>query len=162
MKQIVFLFTLFSLIIGACAPEENQSVVSNDYWKLEYDERGITKIVSADDPYQASVIDDRLETEVRFRMNRGEWQSVFRRRHVDADDSVIRVTDYEPGMPFSLEQTFSLVDDALEWDIVIENRMYYHVDIGDVYIDFPMSYSSGREQVYLFEGGYLRYCPGLN
>ena len=70
---------------------------------------------------------------------------------------MIRITDYEPGMPLSLEQTFNLVDNALEWDIVIENRMYYQVDIGDVYIDFVLSYSSGREQVDLFEGGCLRH-----
>jgi len=90
-------------------------------------------------------------------MNQGEWLSVFIRRQADSDDNMIRIPDYEPGMPFSLEQTFNLVDNALEWDIIIENRMYYQVDIGDVYIDFPMSYSSGREQVDLFEGGYLRH-----
>ncbi|MEA1887023.1 MAG: DUF5695 domain-containing protein [Bacteroidota bacterium] len=158
MKQIPLLISVIVLFIGACSPEENEeNILSNDIWKLEYDERGISQIVSTDDPYEASVIGGRLDAEVRFRMNQGEWQSVFRSRQVNADDSMIRVTDYQPGMPFSLEQTFSLLDNALEWDIVIENRMYYQVDIGDVYIDFPMSYSSGREQVDLFEGGYLRH-----
>ena len=60
-------------------------------------------------------------------------------------------------MPFSLEQSFSFVNDALEWDIVIKNQMYYRLEIADINIDFPMSSFSDRSQVGLFEGGYLRH-----
>ncbi len=123
---------------------------------MKYDDRGITHISSINDPFEANVISDRLDANVRFRMNEGEWQTVFRRRNVDASADMVRVTDYEPGMPFSLEQTFSLVDDALEWDIIVKNRMFYPVDIGDVFIDLPNSYASDRTQEGLFEGGFLR------
>jgi hypothetical protein len=58
-------------------------------------------------------------------------------------------------MPFALEQTFTIAEEGLEWDIVLENRMGYAVEIGDLSIQVPSAQASGDTQADLFEGGFL-------
>lgn len=44
-------------------------------------------------------------------------------RILEAGQNIHTYTDYKPGMPFSIEQRFTLSDDVLEWDILLKNRM---------------------------------------
>ncbi len=149
-----------------------ENTISNDYWKIRYDHRGINHLSSINDPFEANVLSEWIDADVRFRLNDGEWQTVFKRfsafyrppeheytwsRNRTANDEMVQFTDYKPGMPFALEQNYSFDGEALEWDIVLENRMYYNVDIGDIYINFPTSRASAPTQEGLFEGGYLRH-----
>ncbi|MFP4489017.1 MAG: DUF5695 domain-containing protein [Bacteroidales bacterium] len=158
MKPYLLIILFIALLSPGCTTDQNEeNILSTDNWKLEYDDRGITSIINPDDPYEANVINGRLDADVRFRMNEGVWQTVFNHREMEAGNDMVRYTNYKPGMPFSLEQTFRLMGDALEWDIVIENRMWYEIEIGDIYIDFPMSSRPGFEQLDLFERGFLRH-----
>lgn len=158
MKLIPVFILLATIFLGSCNPaDQDINTLSNENWKLKYDDRGVNAVISKDDPYEASVFNGRLDADVRFRMNDGVWQTVFNHREMEAGENMVRYTNYKPGMPFSMEQTFSFVDDALEWDLVIENRMYYNVEIGDIYVDIPMAARPGYEQVDLFERGYLRH-----
>ncbi|MFO7756776.1 MAG: DUF5695 domain-containing protein [Bacteroidales bacterium] len=156
--KLLPVFILSIIILGSCNPaEQEKNTLSNENWKVEYDDRGVSAVISKDDPYEASVFGGRLDADVRFRMNDGVWQTVFNHREMEAGENMVRYTNYKPGMPFSMEQTYSFVDDALEWDLVIENRMFYNVEIGDIYVDIPMAARAGYEQVDLFERGYLRH-----
>lgn len=158
MKTITFLALITFLMFASCDTGEMEgNMLSNDLWKIEYSDRGITSIVCNDDPYEANVIGSMPDADVRFRMNEGVWQTVFNHREMEATENMVKYTNYMPGMPFKLEQTFSFVDDALEWDIVIENRMWYNVEIGDIFIDLPVSSRPGYEQLDLFERGFLRH-----
>ncbi len=160
------------LTVCACTSHEQENSISNDLWKLEYNQYGLHHISNVNDPFQSNVLGGRLDANIRFRMNDGEWQTIFRRltttyrpteheatfsRQLETEPDMLRITDYKPGMPFSMEQTFRLAGDAMEWDIVIENQMFYHVDIGDLFINIPISPASGDTQTDLFEGGYLRH-----
>ena len=165
---IPFLF----IIAAACTSVKEENTISNEYWKIQYDHKGINHLSSISDKYEANVLSEWIDADVRFRINDGVWQTVFKRfsefyrppehertyarKHI-ADKEMVQFIDYKPGMPFALEQTYSFVDDALDWDIVLENRMYYNVDIGDIYINFPTSIASGPTQEGLFEGGYLQH-----
>ncbi|MDZ7737829.1 MAG: DUF5695 domain-containing protein [Bacteroidales bacterium] len=158
MKLLPVFILLMTIFLGSCnTSEQDINTISNENWKLEYDDRGVNAVISKDDPYEASVFNGRLDANVRFRMNDGVWQTVFNHREVEAGENMVRYTNYMPGMPFSLEQKFSFVDDALEWDLVIENSMYYNVEIGDIYVDIPLASRPGYEQLDLFERGYLRH-----
>lgn len=170
MQKTLILFLI--VITCACAPVEEENTISNKSWKIQYDYRGVNHLSSINDPFEANVLSDWIDADVRFQLNDGEWQTVFKRftefyrppeheytysRKHYADNEMVQFIDYKPGMPFSLEQTFGFDDDALEWDIVLENRMYYHVKIGDIYVNFPTSNAAGPTQEGLFEGGYLRH-----
>ena len=169
MKILTIIFIIIT--ICACRQVEQENVVTNDSWKIGFDHTGIKHLSRVDDPFKANVLSGRLDTDVQFQMKEGEWQSIFKRltttyrppeheptfaRQLDVGDEMVQFTDYKSGMPFSMEQTFRLNDDVLEWDIVLENQMYYHVNIGDVAINFPLSYASAPTQEGLFEGGYTR------
>lgn len=124
-----------------------QEQIANGYWQIRYDNAGISQLINSTDSYQANVLSGKLDTDVRFWMNDGEWQSVFSyARSHQSDSNSVRYTDYQPGMPFSLEQIFTLNDKVLEWDIILENRMHYDVKIGDVAIDLPWNRPSGSGQ----------------
>ena len=158
------------LLACSCSTDNNDNIVTNDSWRLEYDYQGVTHISSPDDPFGANVLSGRADASIMFRMNEGEWQQIFRRmttsyrppehepsfaRRYEVGDDMVRFTDYKPGMPFSMEQTYRLAGDVLEWDIVFENQMFYNIDIADISISFPTSSASGDTQTDLFEGGYL-------
>ncbi len=152
---------------------EDHALLTSSHWEVGYDERGVRSLVSQTDPHRANVLPDggMLDAEVRFRLNEGEWQSVFKRfaafyrppeeepsyaRSHEVDGDRVRYIDHKPGMPFALEQDFTLRDEVLEWNLAVQNRMGYEVEIGDVSIQFPMRGATGSTQEGLFEGGFLR------
>lgn len=163
MKFRIILIGL-SVLVG-CTPvnldSESEHRIVNEFWEIWHDREGINGLVHSTDQYSANVLSDRLDTDVRFRINEGEWQSVFSytRQH-EADENSVRYTDYQPGMPFSLEQVFTLNEEVLEWDIMLENRMNYNVEIGDLAIKIPWRtpFSAGEsDQEELFQGTFTKH-----
>jgi len=169
---------LLFILAGLYLPAEHlfgqtQNSIKNDHWIIEYDETGINGLLSVHDSYEANLIREGgiLDTDLRFRINDGEWQSILKRlsgffrpleyeptssRTVEVDENVVTYKDYKPGMPFSMEQRFTLSDDVLEWDIQLENRMNYEVEIGDLAISIPSRSTSGETQTDLFERNFTR------
>lgn len=172
--KAVFIFILIVLYLpGEYLFGQAQNSLKNDHWIVEYDETGINGLLSVYDSYEANLIrvGSILDTDVRFRLNDGEWQSVLKRlsgffrpldteptssRKVESDQNILTYTDYKPGMPFSLEQRFTLLDDVLEWDIQLKNRMNHEVEIGDLAISIPSRTTSGKTQTDLFERNFTR------
>ncbi len=169
---VSFVLLLFFLTGCDQKKESEDNIISNEYWRLGYDYLGINNLNSKQDKYLANVLSGRLDADVRFRINQGEWQQVFRRmtplyrppeheasfaRSIDAFENGLIITDYKEGMPFSMDQVFTINGKVLEWDIVLENRMSYTIDIGDFFIGFPWSRASGPSQTDLFEGGFLKH-----
>ncbi len=168
MKRLTSLI-IISLLFGCGtqeSPETSENVLENDIWRVTYDSRGVTGLINKNDPYEGNVIDGRLDADVRFRMNEGVWQTVFTARQVDftedgldisSAEGTLEVTNYIAGMPFALEQRYTLNGEVLDWSIDIENKMGYEVEIGDIFIEFPRMSRPSYEQTDLFERGYLRH-----
>ena len=165
---------ILSLLLSACGDidESQESVISDDTWTIAYDYLGVNHLSNNKDDFPANLLSGRIDADVRFRINRGEWQQVFKRttalyrppeheasfaRSIERFDKGLKVTDYKPGMPFSVDQVYTIEGEVLEWDIILENRMYYDIDIGDVAISIPWSRASGPTQEDLFEGGFLKH-----
>ena len=57
------------------------SHLANEHWDIRYDERGIRTLTSPRDPFRANVLPEpgMLDADVRFQLNGGEWQTVFKR-----------------------------------------------------------------------------------
>ncbi len=182
MRYAALLSTL-CLVVSACVSDESDLLprLANEYWDIAYDDRGIRALTSPQDIHRANVLPESgmLDADVRFELAEGEWQTVFKRfsefyrppehersyaRQHNVEDDRVRYTDYKPGMPFALEQTFTLNGERLEWDLVVENRMGYEVNVGDIFIEFPSRPATGSTQEGLFEGGFLRqhYVSGAS
>lgn len=156
MKKIKAFLTIILLLLAADLQAQQQ--IANRYWQVGYDDEGIEQLSNARDVSGANILSGSLDAEVRFQMNGGEWQSVFgyARQH-DARGNGVSYTDYQPGMPFALEQKFSLNGEVLEWDIILENRMNYEVKIGDVAIDIPWNSPSGSTKKEIFEQSFSKH-----
>ena len=125
MKRTLIVFGL--LIIRAFVPiidlasaqEPNENFILSDSWKLGYDHKGITHMSNNADPYKVNVISRIIDANVRFRIGEGEWQPIDTSRQMEANSNVVRFTNFKQGSPFSMEQTFTLNDKVLDWDIVL-------------------------------------------
>lgn len=171
---------LLLLAVTACTSLQEQEqepdpeqTLQSEHWVVGYDHQGVRSLVSPLDPFGANVLapSSLLDTQVRFRLQEeGEWQSIFKRlgstyrpfeheptyaRSFTEESDLVRYTDYKPGMPFAMEQTFRLDGEVLEWDIVLENRMQYEVILGDVAIQIPPSPHMETTQEGLFEGRWI-------
>jgi hypothetical protein len=163
MKKALMVFLL--LIIGAStlvisiasSQDETGTFISNESWKIGYDQRGITHLSSKSDPYKVNVISRIIDANVRFRIGGGDWQPIDSSRKMEVNGNIVRFINNKQGNPFSMEQTFTLKDEVLDWDIVLENNTSQTIDIGDISISIPFRSNSGREPVNLFEKGYLRH-----
>ncbi|MEX1010958.1 MAG: DUF5695 domain-containing protein [Balneolaceae bacterium] len=183
MKRNLTLFLPLLFLIAACAgpsssdrsESEYDHNLTNAWWEIGYEHTGIQSLVNPNDPYRANVLGgSALNTDVQFRLQPdAPWQSIFRRtggfyrppEHEPAysrpynhfEGNRLNFVEYKPGMPFALEQTFTLNDEVLEWDVVLENRMGYDVEIGDLSIQVPSANAFDDTQEGLFEGGFLRH-----
>jgi hypothetical protein len=179
MKTKLSLLAIIFALAACTTSDRNQDYnwLNNDHWEIGYNYIGIQSLISPDGPLQANILSDMPDAEVRFQINDGEWQEVFKRnggfyrspeeeytfsRQHNVDGNQIQYTDYQSGMPFALEQTYTLDGETLEWDIVVQNKTQYEARIGDVSIDFSMSGAASQTQEGLFEGGYElhRYISG--
>ncbi len=174
MSKEAILIGLALTCLCGCGPEKPKNTISNESWKIEYDYLGVNHLSSPADPYKSNVINGRIDADVIFQINDGDWQPMYKRlettyrppefeatfaRKFEVEGTMVRYTDYKEdlGMPFSLEQTFTLNGEALDWDIVLENRMNFHVKIGDLAVTIPVSSAGETTQEGLFEGGYLKH-----
>lgn len=152
---IIGAFTL--VIIFASTQQVTETFISNESWKIGYDNRGITHLSNKSDPYKVNVISRIIDANVRYRIGGGDWQPIDSSRQMEANGNIVRFINNKQGSPFSMEQTFTLKDKVLDWDIVLENNTTQPIDIGDISISIPLRSNSGREPVNLFEKGYLRH-----
>jgi hypothetical protein len=141
---------------------EDHALLTSSHWEVGYDERGVRSLVSQTDPHRANVLPDGgCWTRRSAFAQRGEWQSVFKRfaefyrppeeepsyaRRHEVDGTSGPLHRLQAGMPFALEQTFTLNGERLEWNLAIENRMGFEVNIGDVAIQFPSRSATGSTQ----------------
>jgi hypothetical protein len=145
------------VITPASQQDDTVKIISNESWKIGYDHTGITHLSSSDDAYETSVISRIIDAGVKFRIDNNGWKSIDSSRQTDVQRNKIIFTNYKEGEPLSMEQTFTLNNEVLDWDIVLENKVSQTVNIGDILISIPVRSSSGREPVDLFERGFLRH-----
>lgn len=164
MKKALMVFILliigsFTLVIsiGYSPQDGTGTFISNESWKIGYDHRGISHLSSNSDPYKVNVISGIIDANVNYRIGGGDWQPIDSSRQMEVKGNTVRFINNKQGSPFSMEQTFTLTDDVLDWDIVLENNTSQTIDIGDISISIPLRGNSGREPVNLFEKGYLRH-----
>ncbi len=136
MSKEAILIGLALTCLCGCGPEKPKNTISNESWKIEYDYLGVNHLSSPADPYKSNVINGRIDADVIFQINDGDWQPMYKRlettyrppefeatfaRKFEVEGTMVRYTDYKEdlGMPFSLEQTFTLNGEALDWDIVL-------------------------------------------
>lgn len=159
MVFVLLIIGAFTLVIsiGASPQDGTGTFISNESWKIGYDHRGISHLSSNSDPYKVNVISRIIDANVNYRIGGGDWQPIDSSRQMEVKGNIVRFINNKQGSPFSMEQTFTLTDDVLDWDIVLENNTSQTIDIGDISISIPLRGNSGREPVNLFEKGYLRH-----
>lgn len=159
MVFVLLIIGAFTLVIsiGSSPQDGTGTFISNESWKIGYDHRGISHLSSNSDPYKVNVISRLIDANVRFRIGGGDWQPIDSSRQMEVKGNTVRFINNKQGSPFSMEQTFTLKDEVLDWDIVLENNTSQTIDIGDISISIPLRGNSGREPVNLFEKGYLRH-----
>ncbi|MEX2351913.1 MAG: DUF5695 domain-containing protein [Balneolaceae bacterium] len=181
MKRSIFPAALSLLLCMACAtpqPEEqtqgtatlqadnqataqsNPDALSNDRWKIEYSDTGLTQLTYPSDPHEANVLSGTLgHMDVRYRFGNGEWQDLSRDNrqiNVNSGSRTVTYLDEPDDQPFRMVQTFRNNGDALEWNIDVHNLSSSPVTLGDVAIRFPWNGPGGGGPLNIFRQGFTK------
>lgn len=144
---------------------QDNYVLENDVIKATITTRGITSVISPDDPYNANVVSGVWSRpDLVYKILEGDWLSIFggARQLVLNDDSSISIIDYQPGMPQKMETRYTLNQKSLDMDVTIESMMKWSFTIGDLSISLPASRPGGGNPEHIFEECYTthRYISG--
>ncbi len=169
MKSRIIIFLSMVCILYSLGLQaqrgQNSYVLENDAIKATITARGITSIISPDDPYEANVVSGAWSRpELVYKILEGDWLSLFggARQLVVNDSSSISIIDYQPGMPQRMETRYSLNKKGLDMDIIIESTMKWSFTIGDLSLSLPASRPGGGSPEHIFEECYTthRYISG--
>ncbi len=116
-----------------------------DKYNFNYNNSGMTRFVSAADPYQANVIaSDRVwgNARVLYKIDHGEWIPIYdgdTKAELVTPNRKVVYTDYEKGMPIKLERTIEKVGRGLDLTIKLQTMMEFPVTIGSIAIPLPVA-----------------------
>ena len=98
----------FCLIFALCLlPSAITQVLVNSSIKATYNSHALTSITCPQDPTHANLLSGQLgNAVVRYKVGNGDW--------LQAEQ------DYLPGMPLKMEQTFTLGENWIDYEISIE------------------------------------------
>jgi len=129
--------------------------LENDRISATVSSAGLTSITCPTDPYKANVVGQGAwgRPTVRYRILQGDWLEIFNgaRSIVVNPDSSVSIIDYQPGMPQRMEQRYSLNEDGIDLDLLIESTMKWSFTIGDLSLSFAARRPGGGDPEYIFE-----------
>ena len=154
----LFLFTFAYFFCVTAAAD----VINTNQISFTYDERGIFRVASPKDPYNAQVTSAQrpLSLVVRYRVEQDQWQSInFRQSSmvVSEEDGLIQYTFSNPESPLRVVQIFKTNDAGFDWDIELETTSDKSVTIGDLAIDIPINGPRGQNPQQIFEQGFMQH-----
>jgi len=135
----------FCLIFALCLlPSAITQVLVNSSIKATYNSHALTSITCPQDPTHANLLSGQLgNAVVRYKVGNGDW--------LQAEQ------DYLPGMPLKMEQTFTLGENWIDYEISIESMMDFPVTIGDLAIPIPWKTPGGEDPKEIFEQCFTKH-----
>ena len=164
-------------------PSAMSQVLENQNIKAKYNARGINSITFPGDPANANLLQGSLGNPVvRYRVGEGDWLDLYQdEKRLKAQGSGegtglkaqglgegsglkaqgsrerIKYEDYIPGMPLRLEQSFTLGQKWIDYEIGIESMMNFPVTIGDLAIPIPWKTPDGEDPKEIFEECFTKH-----
>ncbi|WP_188504342.1 DUF5695 domain-containing protein [Parapedobacter pyrenivorans] len=167
MKQLKYMLSLVVLmqmkVLMGFAQERQQFRLENEKMEVIISRSGISSIKSPSDSYGAEIVGSNSwgRANLTYRIWDGSWLAIHRGSSTNfavLSDSVVRITDYEKGMPQQMEQTFTLVDDGLDLDIRVKSMMQFPFEVGDLSLDLrPHGPRSEQSKEGIFQKSFIKH-----
>lgn len=159
MRQLIYsfggLFCLLFPCIGGMAQQ-----IENATWKVTATSTGIRGIESVHDTLQANLLSGELgEILLAYQVKDGMWQRLDgRKRSMETDGRHwVCYRDTAIGNALILTQTFTLKDDHLHWQLVLQNTCDRSIEIGDLAFSFPWC-GGGNTPEAIFERAFTKHA----
>lgn len=152
---------LLLLSVQLCAQQGLS--LSSSHFDLEFDRRGLSSIVSPSDTFGANGLEQGRrfgDIEVRYRIGEGDWLNIHtggRRMEYDSLNARVSYSDYQVGMPLSMEQEYIQKDSHLEWKLRVRTEMQFPLTIGDLIIPLHWNRPNGSRQIEIFERSFIKH-----
>ncbi|HCC69897.1 MAG TPA: hypothetical protein DEQ09_01905, partial [Bacteroidales bacterium] len=102
---------------------------------------GLTLLADPSDSAGGIIIGDRSwgRTHLMYTIEGKNWlqHDAYNKSFVTYGDTAVGIIDYGSGMPLKMEQKYTLTDQGINFDILIESKMQFPVKIGDLAVHFP-------------------------
>ncbi|HTE45029.1 MAG TPA: hypothetical protein VK636_07280, partial [Gemmatimonadaceae bacterium] len=146
-------------------------------FRFAYDERGISLLANAHDPFGATLtagsppsgrggrggapsLAPTLGLTLGYRAGAdAEWTTVATRSptwNASPERGVVTYTNAPTGAPVKITETYRIDGNALDWTIDLESISAKPVRIGDLSINIPAAGPTGESPQQIFERGFLR------
>lgn len=156
--SFLMLFHLMTPLAG-----QTELSVSNEKFDLSFDHRGLQSIVSASDTFEANGLEHGRrfgDIEVVYRIADGDWLNIYtgsRKRSVDSARNIISYSDYQVGMPVSMQQEYIQEAEYLDWNLRIQTKMEFPLTIGDLMIPLHWNKPNDSRQIDIFERSFIKH-----
>lgn len=129
---------------------------------FRYNQRGVSGLMSLDDPFKAEVTppNSPLRLTVRYRSGDSDWKNLdLNQSTLDAQpaDGVVKYTLSGANSPLNVVQTFKTDGRVLDWNIDLANTSNTPVEIGDLAVDVSTVGPSGEDPAQIFEHGFIKH-----
>ncbi|MBE0673384.1 MAG: hypothetical protein IH591_01860 [Bacteroidales bacterium] len=153
-RQLIAGILFLSSVISVSAQRADSYRLSNSSINATITRTGLTSLTSPDDPYGANVVAQAWgRPVVKYKILQGDWLDIFNgaRSIVQNPDQSVSLIDYQPGMPQRMVQRFTLTEDGLDMDLIIESTMKWSFTIGDLAVNFATRSPGGGTPEFIFE-----------
>lgn len=129
---------------------------------VEFNNYGIVKMTSNADIHKANIVKRGAvfgTATVEYKIGEeGDWLSIYTGETQFSEEKNKRIfTDFIPGMPIKMERTFTVDETGVDWDITVENKSKYPIEIGNFAIPLPWNKPVGEDPEYVFEQGFVEH-----
>jgi hypothetical protein len=136
-------------------------VVDTGALHFSYSDRGVTGLVSKDDPFGAEVTspEQPLALTVHYKTAGGDWITNRNRFQlaVSPGTNALTYTLSDSNSPLRIVQTFNAKGATLDWNIDLENLTTAAITIGDLAVDIPTGGPTGENPKQIFEHGFIKH-----
>src|SRR5262245_37619891 len=127
-------------------------------WRVSYDERGVTAVATANDPFNAQIFSraGRLGIHARYRKGTSAWQTLPSGVLTDVG-RLSEIVYASSDAALKATQKFSFDGDALDWSIEFTNTTADELEVGDLAIVLPWTRPAGEDARQVFEQGFTKH-----
>ncbi|WMI65220.1 DUF5695 domain-containing protein [Aestuariibaculum sp. YM273] len=160
--MIKFRLFLFLIIILHISTDILNSQNSESQIRVEFNGFGIVEISSKNDVHKANVVKRGSVfgmAAVEYKIGEeGDWLGIYTgETKFKKDQKKYVYTDYIEGMPIKMARTFTVDETGIDWDITVENKSKYSIEIGNFAIPLPWNKPVGENPEYVFEQGFVEH-----
>ncbi len=155
MKHLSIYFNCIVCFVALSISSQNSPI------KVSYNSQGISEITTPKDAFNANIVARGNvwgKANVQYKIGDGDWLNIHTGDTKASKTETTHIyTDYIEGMPIKMERTFTEKNNGIDWNITVENKSKFDIEIGNFSIPIPWNKPVGENPEYVFQQGFVEH-----